>query len=225
MTEKGGEGLSHPTHTFCFHFEELGIGSPYLPRARESFQGRFPTWSDSLKQGLRGRWKASHSSSSRTSASPTRVLSPWRPPSEKARINLPQAPFTSFIIPFLPGLWNPFPVRQLLWLRTACGIMPKYLRLKPFTSDWDSNSQDRDTNPVQTHGSPTEVTDLLSGPSEAQVLTVLWQKEFSERQSEKEWFYSERNALHRVCCRGCCRGRVQPQNVVWLVFMLLLFSH
>ena len=51
--------------------------------------------------------------------------------------------------------------------------MPKYLRLKPFTSDWDSDSQDQDTNPVQTHGLPTEITDLLSGPSEAQVLTLM----------------------------------------------------
>ena len=176
MTEKGGESLSHPTHTFCFRLEELGIGSPYLLRALESFQGRFPAWSDGLKQGLRGRWKASHPGSSRTSAAPTRVLSSCWPPSEKARINLPQAPLTSFIIPFLPGLWNPFPVHQLLWLHTACGIMPKYLRLKPFTSE-----------------DPVKLRFLLSCGRK---------NSLRDKVKSKEWFYSERNTLHRACCRG-----------------------
>ena len=32
----------------------------------------------------------------------------------------------------------------------------------------------------------------------------------------KKWIYSERNTLHRVWAIG--RGRVKPQNVVWLAF-------
>ena len=62
MTEKGGDSLSHPTHIFCFCLEGLGASSPYLLRAWLSFQGRFPMWSNSLQQGLRGCWKASHPS-------------------------------------------------------------------------------------------------------------------------------------------------------------------
>ena len=42
----------------------------------------------------------------------------------------------------------------------------------------------------------TEITHLVSGSNEAQVLDILSQKEFSERQIGKKWIYLERNTLH-----------------------------
>ena len=44
------------------------------------------------------------------------------------------------------------------------------------------------TNPrgqAKTHSVATEITHLVSGPNEAQVLNVSSQKEFSERQSDR----------------------------------------
>ena len=55
--------------------------------------------------------------------------------------------------------------------------------MKLFTSNgldpsgWDSN-------PAEIHSLPTEVTDPVSEPNEAQVLDVSLQKEISERQSD-----------------------------------------
>ena len=48
-----------------------------------------------------------------------------------------------------------------------------------FTSDWDLNPWDKN------HGLPTEITYLVSQPNKAQVLDVLSQKEFSERQTNR----------------------------------------
>ena len=45
-------------------------------------------------------------------------------------------------------------------------------------SEWDSK-------PAKTHGLPTEITHLVSGLDEAQVLDVSLQKEFSEKQSDR----------------------------------------
>ena len=59
---------------------------------------------------------------------------------------------------------------------------------------WDLNPHGRDTNPA--NGLPTEVTELVSALNEAQVLDILSQKEFNERQSDKKWIYSERNTVH-----------------------------
>ena len=42
----------------------------------------------------------------------------------------------------------------------------------------------QDSNMAKTHGLPTEITHLVSGLNETQVLDVSWQKEFSERQSD-----------------------------------------
>ena len=42
-----------------------------------------------------------------------------------------------------------------------------------------------DSNPVKTHSLLTEITHLISGLNETQVLDVLSQKEFSERQSDR----------------------------------------
>ena len=53
-----------------------------------------------------------------------------------------------------------------------------HVRVKLFTSDWNANI-------AKTHGLPTEITDLVSGPNEAQVPDVSSQKEFSERQSDR----------------------------------------
>ena len=41
-----------------------------------------------------------------------------------------------------------------------------------------------DSNPAKTHGLPTEITHLVSGLNEAQVLDISSQKAFSERQSD-----------------------------------------
>ena len=56
---------------------------------------------------------------------------------------------------------------------------------KPCTSDWDLNPRGGDSNWAKTHSLPTEITHLVSGLNEAQVLDVSSQKEFSERQSDR----------------------------------------
>ena len=43
----------------------------------------------------------------------------------------------------------------------------------------------RDLNPAKTHSFPTEITHLVSGLNDAQVLNISSQKEFSERQSDR----------------------------------------
>ena len=61
------------------------------------------------------------------------------------------------------------------------------------------NPRGRDLNPAKTLGLPTEITDLVSGPNEAQVLDVSSQKEFSERQSDRlEVNLFNRGSFHRV---------------------------
>ena len=57
--------------------------------------------------------------------------------------------------------------------------------LKPLPSDWDLNPHGWDSNPGKVHGLPTEITDLVSGPKEAQVPDASLQKEFSERQGDR----------------------------------------
>ena len=59
------------------------------------------------------------------------------------------------------------------------------VHMKPFISDWDLNPCGQDLNLAKTHSLPTEITDLVSEPNEAQVLDVSSQKEFSERQRER----------------------------------------
>jgi len=49
---------------------------------------------------------------------------------------------------------------------------------------WDLNPCGQDSNPAKMHSLPTEITDVVSGPNEAQVLDVSLQKEISERQSD-----------------------------------------
>ena len=60
------------------------------------------------------------------------------------------------------------------------------------------NPHGRDPNTAKIHGLPTEVTELVSALNEAQILDVLSQKEFREKQSDKKWIYSERNTVRRV---------------------------
>ena len=58
--------------------------------------------------------------------------------------------------------------------------------MKPYTSDWDFEQPTCwDSNPAKTHGLPVEITHLVSGLNEAQVLDVSLQKEFSERQRDR----------------------------------------
>ena len=79
--------------------------------------------------------------------------------------------------------------------------MPCHPGLKPCTSDWDlthvaglkaSQNPDWDLNPcswdlnlAKTQSLPTEITHLVSGLNEAQVLDVSLQKKFSERQGDR----------------------------------------
>ena len=51
---------------------------------------------------------------------------------------------------------------------------------------WDLNPHGRDSNPAKPHSLPTEITHLVSGLNEAQVLDVSSHKEFSERQSDRQ---------------------------------------
>ena len=56
--------------------------------------------------------------------------------------------------------------------------------------DWpkprlDLNPHSWDLDPAKTHSLPTEITHLVSGLNDAQVLEVSSQKEFSERQSDR----------------------------------------
>ena len=51
--------------------------------------------------------------------------------------------------------------------------------------DWDLNPRGRDSNPAKTHSPPTEITHLVSGLNEAQVLDVSLWKEFSERKTDR----------------------------------------
>ena len=50
--------------------------------------------------------------------------------------------------------------------------------------------------PAKSHGLPTQFTDLVSGPSEAQVLDVSLQREVSERRSDRKEVDLFRNTLH-----------------------------
>ena len=70
--------------------------------------------------------------------------------------------------------------------------------MKPCTSDWDLNPRGRDSNPAKAHGLLTEITHLVSGLKEAQVLDVSSQKEFSDKVIGKKRIYLERNTFHRV---------------------------
>ena len=66
------------------------------------------------------------------------------------------------------------------------GLELTWLGLEPSQNpDWDLNPCDWDSNPAKTHGLLTEITHLISGLNEAQVLDVSSQKEFSERQSDR----------------------------------------
>ena len=58
--------------------------------------------------------------------------------------------------------------------------------MKPFTSGEDLSPHGQLLNPAKTHGLPAQFTDLVSGPSEAQVPDVSLQKEFGERQSDRK---------------------------------------
>ena len=51
--------------------------------------------------------------------------------------------------------------------------------------DWDLNPCGWDSYPAKTHSLPTEITHLVSGLNEAQVLDVSSQEEFSERKSDR----------------------------------------
>jgi len=60
------------------------------------------------------------------------------------------------------------------------------------------SSPDWDLNPAQTYGLPAEITHLISGLNEVQVLDVSLQKEpVRDKVVGKKWIYLGRNTLHR----------------------------
>ena len=65
------------------------------------------------------------------------------------------------------------------------GVETMQLRLGLEPTCWDSSPAKTQIG-TWTHGLLTEITHLVSGLNEAQVLNVSSQKEFSERQSDKE---------------------------------------
>ena len=74
----------------------------------------------------------------------------------------------------------------MLGLESRLGLEPTWPGLEPSQNlDWDLNPHGWGSNPAKTHSLPTEITHLVSGPNEAQVLDVSSQKEFSERQSDR----------------------------------------
>ena len=88
-------------------------------------------------------------------------------------------------------------------------------QLKLCTSVWDLNLL-------------AEITHLVSGLNEAQVLDVSSHKEFSERQSDRYevdlFRYRERSTLHRQTV-GHRRGWMRRWNLVWLVFIGWVISY
>ena len=50
---------------------------------------------------------------------------------------------------------------------------------------WDLNPCGWASNLAKIHGPPTEITHLILGPSETQIIDVSLQKEFSEKQSDR----------------------------------------
>ena len=67
--------------------------------------------------------------------------------------------------------------------------------------DWDLNPCSR-THPAKTHSLPTEVTYLVSGLNEAQVLDVSLQNSVRDKVIGNKWIYLERNT---------------PQSRVWAI--------
>ena len=66
------------------------------------------------------------------------------------------------------------------------GVEHMWLGRKPGQNpDWDLNPCSRVSNLAKIYSFPTEITHLVSGLNEAQVLDVSSQKEFSERQSDR----------------------------------------
>ena len=93
------------------------------------------------------------------------------------------------------------------------GIETVHLRLGLEPTCWDSN-------PAKTHSLPTEITHLVSGLNEAQVLDVSSQKELSERHKVmgKKWIYLERYTFHRQSV-GHLRRRERHQGMGLSVFI------
>ena len=70
------------------------------------------------------------------------------------------------------------------------------------------------------------ITYLVSGFTEAQILSHLRKNSVKGKVTGKKWIYSdsERSTLHRQSV-GCCRGWVWPQKVTWLVFIGRVISY
>ena len=52
--------------------------------------------------------------------------------------------------------------------------------------NWDLNQRGWDSNPAKTHSLPTEIIYLASAFNEAQFFNISLQKEFSEKQSDRQ---------------------------------------
>ena len=74
-----------------------------------------------------------------------------------------------------------------------------------------------------------EITHLVSGPNEAQVLDVLSQKEFSERQSDRYkvdlFRFREKHTPQTECGPSQRASARQSRNVSWLVLIGWVISY
>ena len=77
------------------------------------------------------------------------------------------------------------------------------------------NQQGWDSNLAKTHTLPTEIIHLASAFNEAQFLDTSLQKEFSEKQSDREEVVLFREKDTR---QGCAISEGErPRNMAWLV--------
>ena len=81
-----------------------------------------------------------------------------------------------------PGRLQSMGSQSWIWLSNFTFTFPFYQRWKCVTQIGTLNPRPG----LKTHSLPTETTNLVSGFNEAQVLDVSSQKEFSERQSDRQ---------------------------------------
>ena len=110
------------------------------------------------------------------------------------------------------------------WTRPkpSLGLKPMWMGFKPSQNPaWDLNPHGWDSNPAWTHG--TLFQDLMK----LRFLMFHCRKNsVRDKVIGKKWIYSltERSTLHKQSADHS-RGRVWPQNMVWLVFIDRVISY
>ena len=127
----------------------------------------------------------------------------------------------------------------MLWVPSGTGDSHIVILLKPFTTDWDLNPcAGIQTQPKPSLGreamwlglEPSQNPQyLVSGPSEAQVLDVLSQKEYRERRSDRYkvdlFRFREKHAAQSECGPSQKASVQQSWDVAWLVFTGCIISY